>query len=241
MINGGIPRGSVTSIKGHYGSGKSIFSRQFLAHGCQKFNETGLLVTLEEDVSELIDSSLMFGWDFEQLSESEKFFIVDLTPIRKTSNDSPQEFKFPQNYAFIQRNEFTPTTFNAVIEKLVGELLPVRVVIDSITPILLMHTEIFHARVWLTELVTILKQKGVTSMLVSERTHPPTFDWNDLSIVDSIISLNVHEERNSKNRYLNIEKMRKTKHTISPIVFRIGEGGINIYPDEPVFTTTKTS
>jgi len=241
MVNGGIPRGSVISIKGRHGSGKSIFSRQFLAHGCQKLHETSLLVVLEEDVSELIESSLMFGWDFEQLAERQQCFIVDLTLKRNASDNLSQEFIFPEGYAFIQRNEYTPANFNTIIGRLIKDILPVRMIIDSITPFLMMHNDVFHARGWMVELMTILKQKGTTTLLVSDRTHPPAFDMIDLSIADGIISLNIHEVGNSKKRYLNIEKMRKTKHTMSPIVFRIEEGGINIYPDEPVFTNTGTT
>ncbi|MFX0195545.1 MAG: RAD55 family ATPase [Candidatus Hodarchaeota archaeon] len=241
MFNGGLPRGSVISIKGQHGSGKSIFGRQFLAHGCQKFNETSLLIILEEDVRELIASSFVFGWDFEHLAERQQFFIIDLTPKRNTSNDSLQEFIFPEGYAFIQRKEYSPANFNTIIERLIKDILPARMVIDSITPILMMHTDVFCARGWMAELVTILKQNGTTTMLVSERTYPPDFDMIDLSITDGIISLNVHRVGNSKLRYLEIEKMRKTKHTMSPIVFRIREGGITIYPDEPIFSNAKTT
>ena len=90
------------------------------------------------------------------------------------------------------------------------------------------------------ELVSILKQQGETALLVSERTYPPAFDMIDLSIADGIISLNVHGVDNSKIRYLEIEKMRKTKHTMSPIVFHIGTGGITVYPDKPVFNNHET-
>lgn len=241
MFNGGLPRGSVISIKGQHGSGKSIFGRQFIAHGCKKLHETSLLIILEEDVNELIASSLVFGWDFEHLAESQQFFIIDLTPKRNTSNDSLQEFIFPESYAFIQRKEYSPANFNTIIERLIKDLLPTRMVIDSITPILMMHTDVFCARGWMAELVTILKQNGTTTLLVSERAHPPAFDMIDLSIADGIISLNVHKVGNSKIRYLEIEKMRKTKHTMSPIVFRIGEGGITIFPDEPIFFNTETT
>ncbi|MFQ6125643.1 MAG: RAD55 family ATPase [Candidatus Heimdallarchaeota archaeon] len=240
LVNGGIPRGSVISIKGQPGSGKSIFSRQFLAHGCQKFNEISLLVILEEDISELIESSLMFGWDFEQLAERQKCYLVDLTPKRNASDNLSHKFLFPKGYAFIPHNEYTPANFNAIISKLIKDLMPVRMIIDSITPILMMHTDVFHARGWMAELVTILKQKNTTTLLVSERTYPPAFDMIDLSIADGIITLNTHAVGNWKKRYLTVEKMRKTKHTMSPIVFRITEGGINIFPDEPVFTNSET-
>jgi len=169
----------------------------------------------------------MFGWDFEQLAERQQCFIVDLTPKRNISANLSQEFIFPEEYAFILRNEYTAANFNAIIGRLIKDLLPTRMIIDSITPILMMHTDVFHARGWMAELVTILKQKGTTTLLVSERTHPPAFDMIDLSFTDGIIPLNIHEVGNSKIRYLNIDKMRKTKHTMSPIVFRIEEGLVN--------------
>ena len=128
-----------------------------------------------------------------------------------------------------------PSTFNRIIDRLIKDLSPTRIVIDSITPILLANTDVVQARGWMVVLVAILKQQSATALLVSERTYPPAYDMVDLSIADGIISLNVYEADNSKIRYFIIEKMRKTKHTMSSIVFRIGEGGINIYPDEPVF------
>ena len=108
LLNGGVPRGSVIGIKGHHGSGKSIFCRQFLAHDFESHDNPRLLVILEEDVSELIASSLMFGWDFEQLAERQQIFIVDLTPTRENSEDSSQEFIFPEGYAFIKKKNILP-------------------------------------------------------------------------------------------------------------------------------------
>jgi KaiC/GvpD/RAD55 family RecA-like ATPase len=240
LLNEGIPHGSVISIKGQHGCGKSIFGRQFLVHNLEKHDSPLLLVLLEEDVSELIASSLMFGWDFEKFAERQQIFIVDLTPMRKNSDDSSHEFFFPEGYAFIQKKEYTPANFNRIVDHLIKDLSPTRIVIDSITPILLSNTDVVQARGWMVELVAILKQKGATALLVSERTYPPAFDMVDLSIADGIITLNVHGVDNSKIRYMEIEKMRKTKHTMSPIVFRIGVGGINIYPDEPVFVNHET-
>jgi circadian clock protein KaiC len=235
LLNGGIPYGSVISIKGQHGSGKSIFGRQFLAHNFEKHDSPLLLILLEEDVSELIASSLVFGWDFEKHAERQQTFIVDLTPTRKISDDALNEFIFPEGYAFIHKKEYTPANFNRIVDRLIKDLSPTRIVIDSITPILLSNIDVVQARRWMVELVTILKQQGATTLLVSERTYPPAFDMVDLSIADGIISLNIHMIDNSKMRYLVIEKMRKTKHTMSPIVFRIEKNGINVYPDDPVF------
>ena len=237
MINGGLPLGSVISIKGQHGCGKSIFGHQFLAYGCKKRQELSLLIILEEDLHELIASSLIFGWDFEHLAETQQLFIVDLTPLRNNSVDDLNEFIFPEDYSFIRQKKYTPVNFNIIIEKLITDLSPNRVVIDSITPVLIMNKDAFSARWWLSDLIRILKRKNITTMLISEINQPPTFDSIDMSITDGLISLNIQQMTNSKKRYLEIEKLRKTKHTLSPIVFRIGEDGINIFPDEPVFST----
>ena len=48
MLNGGLPKGSISTISGPTGSGKSTLALQFLVNGAQKYGETGLYVAIEE-------------------------------------------------------------------------------------------------------------------------------------------------------------------------------------------------
>jgi circadian clock protein KaiC len=50
---GGLPRGRSTLVSGTSGSGKTIFSCQFLAEGIRKYGEHGVFVTFEEQVGDL--------------------------------------------------------------------------------------------------------------------------------------------------------------------------------------------
>src|SRR3990167_5654889 len=48
IAHGGIPKGRTTLISGTSGSGKTIFSMQFLVAGINSYGENGVFVTFEE-------------------------------------------------------------------------------------------------------------------------------------------------------------------------------------------------
>jgi circadian clock protein KaiC len=58
ITKGGLPRGRPTLIVGGPGSGKTLFSMEFLVNGATNFNEPGVFFSFEETEGELAQNVL---------------------------------------------------------------------------------------------------------------------------------------------------------------------------------------
>lgn len=81
VLQGGLPKGRVTVLRGGHGTGKTVFALEFLWRNALA-GEPGLFVTFEEQASSLKENALAMGWDFQRLEDEKKFAIIaiDLTP-----------------------------------------------------------------------------------------------------------------------------------------------------------------
>ena len=77
ILDGGIPEKKVIMLTGYAGTGKTIFSTQFLIGGI-KNQETAVYVTFEETAQEIIDNTIKFGWNLESLIEEKKVIFVEV-------------------------------------------------------------------------------------------------------------------------------------------------------------------
>ncbi len=75
LIDGGFPENFVVLLAGTPGTGKSIFSLEYIYNGATKFDENGIYITLEQPVDDLKKQALMFGMDFDKLESEGKVII----------------------------------------------------------------------------------------------------------------------------------------------------------------------
>ncbi|MBC7918553.1 MAG: AAA family ATPase, partial [Rhodoferax sp.] len=75
ITGGGLPHGRTTLLMGGPGSGKTIFSLQFLAHGAQTCDEPGIFVAFEESARRVVANASSFGWNLQELQPKRLFFI----------------------------------------------------------------------------------------------------------------------------------------------------------------------
>jgi circadian clock protein KaiC len=79
ITGGGLPRGRTTLLVGGPGSGKTIMSLQFLAHGARACKEPGIFVAFEESSSRIVANAASFGWRLAEL-RPRKLFFLDAQP-----------------------------------------------------------------------------------------------------------------------------------------------------------------
>ena len=72
---------STTLIVGGPGSGKTIFSLQFLVQGASLCKEPGIFVAFEEASSRITENAASFGWNLSQLVSRKKLFFLDAQPL----------------------------------------------------------------------------------------------------------------------------------------------------------------
>ena len=75
LVEGGLPKGSVTLLTGIPGTGKTIFGLHYIYTGASD-GETGLYVSIEQTPEELKAQAARFGMDFEKLEKAGKVIFM---------------------------------------------------------------------------------------------------------------------------------------------------------------------
>jgi len=214
LINGGFNKESVNLVVGGSGSGKTIFALQFLVEGLKK-GEPGLLVTFEEKKEDFYKNMLRLGWDLQKYEKAGKFIFLEYSPEKVKS--------------MLQEG-------GGAIENIVLKNKIQRLVIDSITSFaLLFETEILKRKAALA-LFNITKKWKCTSLLTIEEDPAKQTKSGSTSLefeADSIIYLYFVRRKLRRRRYIEVLKMRGTKHSTEIYPFTIGKTGINV--SGPVF------
>ena len=96
LVDGGFHKGTVNTITGSSGTGKTVFAGQFINYGI-KMGEKGMIITPSES-AEYLKREMMssFGWDFSNLEKEGKLAIVDVTDpvlrLQKSIDVDPVDF-----------------------------------------------------------------------------------------------------------------------------------------------------
>ena len=226
MIEGGLPKSSITLVSGPPGGGKSIFCFQFLYDGIQK-GEKCLFLTLDKKVEGLLAQSKQLGFDFQPAIENgqAKFLYLNIS----------QKFVYETMTNEILQGEYD------------------RVVLDSITPlsempIFMRPTEDENVdtsmvnfeefpesvslptrRLHLRFILSALESAKSTSVVTSELPVGSSLlsrDGISEFLADGVITLSLDPTMN--RRKLSVMKMRSTKHTLKPHDIVIDYGGLKI-------------
>lgn len=208
LIEGGFEKNSINLIVGDSGSGKSIFAVQFLIEGI-KNKEKCLYITFEEQKEEFYKNMLDFGWDLKKLEEEGKFIFLEYTPEKVKT----------------MLEEGGGTIESIILTKKVN-----RIVIDSITSFALLFEDDLKKREAALDLFHMLRKWECTSLLTYEeepedkKTTSKTLEFES----DSIISIYFKRIGKERERYIEIIKMRGTKHSRGIYALEIGKSGISI-------------
>jgi len=209
LINGGFDYHSINLVAGGSGSGKSIFALQFLLSGI-KNRERVLYVTFEEKKKEFYDDMKQVGWDLEKAEKSGKFLFLEY---------SPEKVKMMLDEG------------GGAIESIVLKNKITRIVIDSISSFSLLFDGEQARRKAILGLFDIIRKWDVTTLLTVQHNPSSKKDHGGLSYVefeaDSIVLLYYVRTGPTRQRFLEVLKMRGTKHSKEMHSFTI-DRGINI-------------
>ncbi|MBI1974141.1 hypothetical protein HYS54_04980 [Candidatus Micrarchaeota archaeon] len=241
LIEGGFLKDSITLVSGSPGTGKSIFSQQFVWHGTTKYNQKVMYITLEQRVQDVWNQALRFGWDFEKLQKrgKAKFVFMDIT-----------QRKLPKGVTYVD-----------LIRDEAARFKPDRLVIDSLVPLanfpipieelveygligefdkLLPQqiSEELQTRMQVHKLMTLLRDVECTSVVISEI--PRNSEWLSRDTVsefmaDSVILMHYLGIGATSNRSMTIEKMRGTKHTEDVLPLEITSKGVSVHKPEEAY------
>jgi KaiC/GvpD/RAD55 family RecA-like ATPase len=92
LVQGGFPKGASILICGGPGTGKTIFSQQYLINGATQHNEKGLLVSFEQRESDIRNQAKQFGWNLEELEQKGLIKIISI-PVHKITPKTIDQIK----------------------------------------------------------------------------------------------------------------------------------------------------
>jgi circadian clock protein KaiC len=208
ITNGGFVKSSINMIAGGTGTGKSIFAIQFLIEGLKK-GEPCLYISFEEKKEEVYANMLRLGWDMEKYENQKKFFFLKYTPEKvKTMLDEG----------------------GGEIETLILTKDITRIGMDSITAFTSLFTKEAEKRDSILSLFELLRKWTSTVLLTYEKD--PSIEKKTSSMlefeVDSIITLYSLRIKNKREKFLEVFKMRGTKHSTEIFPFSIEKNGIDL-------------
>lgn len=161
ITGGGLPLGRTTLVLGEAGSGKTVFSLQWLVNGAVEWKEPGLFVAFEENSRQVVANAATFGWDLPELEQNKLFFL--------DARARPEQ---------VNARDFNLGGMLAGIEVMAKQLGARRIVFDSLDILLRMldnpaaeQRELFRLHDWLLA-------GGLTSLITlkSEPEHPVAED-----------------------------------------------------------------
>jgi circadian clock protein KaiC len=191
LIEGGIPKGSLVLLAGNPGTGKTIFSMQFLYRGVKDYGENGIYVSFAESEETIFHNiSKVFGFDIKDVKD--KLKVLDFTTVTEKG---------------------LSTVLQMVLEE-VAATNAKRLVIDSFSAMAQAFKEPIEARSILHNILgKLVRQLGCTTLLIVEV--PTGSERLGISIeefvADGVIVLKKDYHNSMLIREVEIKKMRGTK------------------------------
>jgi circadian clock protein KaiC len=216
ITNGGFPAGRPTLISGGPGSGKTLLGITFLVNGATRFNEPGVLMTFEENVSDLTNDVASLGFDLPALIEQKKL-VVDYVHIDRSEIEETGEYDLEGLFVRLD---------HAV--KSIGAR---RVVLDTIEALFsgLQNEAILRAEI--RRLFRWLRDQNLTAVITGEKgDRTLTRHGLEEYVSDAVIQLDHRVFEQISTRRIRVVKYRGSHHGTNEYPFLIDEDGVSVMP-----------
>ena len=217
MLGGGLIQGSICSIIGTYGTGKTTFSLEFAWDGLTK-GENVIYISLEEREERIVSYMQQKGWDVRPFL-NKSLYVIKLDPT---------DFNLANNRI---KNE---------LPKLIEEVKANRVVIDPISLFEDLFTTDFERRQEMFRFIEGLRDKKCTIMMTSETDRDNVFASRHALIEylsDTVILLRYVRPSDLTDVHLALEvvKMRMSAHSREIKPYELMQDQVLVYSEANVF------
>jgi len=210
MLEGGFPDGSLITLAGRPGTGKTIFGSQFLYQGAVTDKQPGMYVSMLEGRKAYLRNMARLGLDVPPLEKKGLFRFLEMPTLTA---------------------EGLPAIWEEIVRN-IEELEVVRLVIDSYTAMAQAFETAGDMRVFTHMLLgKIVGGAGVTTLMITETPPGNTYTGTGMQefIADGVVHFHlVPVAGDARVRYLEITKMRGTNHQMGPIPIEITRNGITV-------------
>jgi len=230
LLNGGLPKGSITLLSGPSGSLKTLLSGQYIYRGVTDYNEPGVYITLEERADGIRKAMSSFNMDFKKYEDERKITLLDMGDMRRKS--------------LFQLDKSTPTFTSPMLMKALGDMSKNikfnRLVIDSLSILGVLYDNPAVMREDLFRLVEYIRDINCTSLLISEveerykDTMVSRFGSEEF-LCDGVILLGYTRTAGEFKRWVSVRKMRLSSHDSDMHKLRVTESGVEVVAMEKLY------
>lgn len=201
LISGGVPRGFFVAVVGEPGTGKTVFSIHFAWQGVLEGDKV-VYVTTEESRESIIKQALQFGMDFARAVDSGKMIIIDALMRGRQDEWSLSD---------LDLDELVEKVLAAKKKLGYGRA---RLIIDSMSAFWLDKPAM--ARKYSYAVKRVLYKWDFTTYLVSQYaiTTSQAFGWGVEHVADGIVRFRRMIKGGILRRFVLVEKMRQTPHSL---------------------------
>lgn len=234
LIEGGFPENTTLLLAGSPGTGKSIFSLEYIYRGAKDYGETGMYVSFEQNAHDLKEQALQIGFnDLEKLEKEGKIFFFCI-PVHSINKDTLEHLFSNAKTLQIKRiviDSLSALAINAPIFSAMGDLV-VRDVLSNasqFSPSMLGEN---FKKSFIYKFISRIKEIPATTLLLSEvPEHSSTISSDSVSefATDGVIQLTFESMGGAFSRSLLVRKMRKTKNNEDIHPLEISPEGIKIH------------
>ncbi|MCD6469896.1 hypothetical protein J7L29_03755 [Candidatus Bathyarchaeota archaeon] len=204
---GGFSPGSLVSVTGPPGVGKTIFAANWLHDGAKRFGEKGIYVSFAESYGSFLSNMRSLGFNFKSLEKKGKFRFLEIPTLKE---------------------EGTSAIIKQIVEE-VSSFKVTRLVIDPFSALSQMIRDPLEIRVLVhTVLGKVVRQLRCTTMVIVEKPEIGEYYEPVEFLSDYILNLRKSEINGAPLRYLRIVKARGSEITRLELPFTL-KGGFKVF------------
>jgi len=214
-----VERPKIILVTGPPGSMKTSFCYSLMSSYLRDKNEFGLYATLEESSDSHVKNMSSLG-----AKMTTKMQISDLTDLREM--DQIDEIVGDEQ----------ATDYVLIIEKMIqrfkkthGDKFSI-FVLDSLGALYSLMDDVENMRKKMFYFFRMLRESNLTCFIIMERSLSGESQLlgNEGFLADGILMLGLDRQRGKLMRFLQVEKMRATEHSMERHAIEVGRGGIQV-------------